>query len=136
MKVPISWLREYIEFSIPVGQLIERLALAGLETAGVRVYGLPVPEGVRVKPDEAGPVWNREKLVTAKVLRVEKHPNADKLKLVQLDYGIGTPKQVVTGATNIAVGDVGQKVILALCGSVLFDGHSQPKKLMELKPTI
>src|SRR5262245_25054921 len=136
MKVPLGWLRDYVDFSLPVHQLMERLALAGLEPAGVRVFGLPAPESVRVKPEEAGPVWDRNKIVTAKVLKVEKHPNADKLKLVQLDYGAGTPKQVVTGATNIAVGDVGQKVILALCGSVLFDGHSSPKKLMELKPTV
>ena len=41
---------------------------------------------------------------------------------------------MVTGAPNLNVGDGGQKVILALAGSVLFDGHATPKKLSELKP--
>jgi phenylalanyl-tRNA synthetase beta chain len=41
---------------------------------------------------------------------------------------------MVTGAPNLAVGDTGQKIILALSGSVLFDGHATPKVLKELKP--
>lgn len=135
MKVPLNWLREYIEVSIPPAQLAERITLAGLEVGSVRVFGLPVPEGIRVKEDERGPVWDRDKIVTAKVLKVEKHPNADKLKLVTLEYGKSEPKIVVTGAPNINVGDAGQMVILALVGSVLFDGHATPKKLAELKPT-
>lgn len=135
MKVPLNWLREYVDFSIPPAELAERITLAGLEVGGVRVFGLPVPQGIRVKEDERGPVWEHDKIVTAKVLKVEKHPNADKLKLVTVEYGKPEPKVVVTGAPNINVGDSGQKVILALVGSVLFDGHATPKKLAELKPT-
>lgn len=135
MKIPLNWLREYVDITIPPSALIERLTLAGLEVSGTRVYGLPVPNGVRIKADEAGPEWHRDKIVTAKVLKVEQHPNADKLKLVTVEYGTAQPKVVVTGAPNIQVGDSGQVVILALTGSVLFDGHATPKKLMELKPT-
>src|SRR5437868_13750740 len=135
MKVPLSWLRDYVELTLPVAWLAERLTLAGLELEGVRVLGLPVPEGLRVKPEEAGPVWAADKVVVARVLTVEKHPNADKLKLVTVEYGAKEPKVVVTGAPNIKVGDAGQVVILALTGSILFDGHATPKKLMELKPT-
>jgi phenylalanyl-tRNA synthetase beta chain len=135
MKIPLNWLREYVDITIPPAQLIERLTLAGLEVSGTRVYGLPVPEGVRIKAEEAGPEWHRNKIVTAKVLKVEQHPNADKLKLVTVEFGAAEPKVVVTGAPNIKVGDAGQVVILALTGSVLFDGHATPKKLMELKPT-
>src|SRR5581483_8065992 len=61
--------------------------------------------------------------------------NADRLTLVDLDYGTGQPKIVVTGAPNIKVGDQGQKVIIALSGSVLYDGHAQEKVLRELKPS-
>jgi phenylalanyl-tRNA synthetase beta chain len=135
MKIPLSWLRDYITLTLPPAQLIERLTLAGLEVAGTRVFGLPIPEGVRVKPEERGPVWDRDKIFVAQVLSVEKHPNADKLKLPTVTWGEGTLKQLVTGAPNINVGDQGQKVVLALTGSVLFDGHSEERKLAELKPT-
>lgn len=134
MKVPLSWLREYVELP-PVAQLAERLTLAGLEVAGVRVLGLPVPEGLRVKAEDAGPVWDRSKIVLGKVLAVERHPNADRLTLATVDYGAGQPKTVVTGAPNLKVGDRGQTVIVALSGSVLFDGHANEKVLKELKPS-
>ncbi len=135
MKIPLNWLREYVDITVPPATLIERLTLAGLEVSGTRILGLPIPDGVRVKPEDAGPEWHRDRIVTAKVLKVEQHPNADKLKLVTVEYGATEPKVVVTGAPNIKVGDVGQVVILALSGAVLFDGHATPKKLMELKPT-
>src|SRR5438105_1413783 len=134
MKVPLSWLREYVDLP-PVPQLAERLTLAGLEVAGVRVIGLPVPEGLRVKADDAGPAWDRSKIVLGKVLAVEQHPNADRLTLATVDYGAGPPKTVVTGAPNLKVGDRGQTVIVALAGSVLFDGHASEKVLKELKPS-
>ncbi|MBX7104709.1 MAG: hypothetical protein K1X57_11550, partial [Gemmataceae bacterium] len=112
MKIPLNWLRDYVDITIPPAELIERLTLAGLEVGGTRVFGLPVPDGVRVRPDEAGPEWHRDRIVTARVLKVDQHPNADKLKLVTLEYGAAEPKVVVTGAPNIKVGDSGQVVVL------------------------
>src|ERR1043165_8674267 len=135
MKIPLSWLRDYIDITLPPAQLIERLTLAGLEVASTRVLGLPIPEGVRVKLEERGPVWDRDKIFIAQILSVEKHPNADNLKLPTVTWAPGTSKQLVTGAPNINVGDKGQKVVLALCGSILFDGHAAVRKLTELKPT-
>lgn len=134
MKLPLKWLSEYVGMNLSPAKLIERLTLAGLEVAGVRVLGYPPPEGVRIKADDVGPVWDPKKIVIAKVLGVDKHPNADKLLVVTLEYGTGLTKNVVTGAPNLHVGDRNQKVILALSGSVLFDGHSKEKKLVELKP--
>lgn len=134
MKIPLKWLQDYVPLTLPVAELAERLTLAGLEVSGVRLIGAPPPEGLRVKSEEAGPVWDREKIVVAQVVSVEKHPNADKLKLPTVDYGQGRTKKMVTGAPNLHVGDAGQKVILALAGSVLYDGHAAPKKLSELKP--
>ena len=58
MKVPLSWLREYVDLPASVALLAERLTLAGLEVAGVRLLGLPKPEGLRVKQEDAGPVWH------------------------------------------------------------------------------
>lgn len=134
MKIPLNWLRDYVDIDLPVARLIERLSLAGLEVAGVRTYGVPPPEGVRVKAEDQTPLWERDKIVTARVLEVKKHPNADKLTLVTLDYGAAQPKTVVTGAPNLVVGDRGQKVVLGLAGTKYWDGHVQPKKLTELKP--
>jgi phenylalanyl-tRNA synthetase beta chain len=136
MKIPLSWLREYVDFDLPVAELARRLTLAGLEVGGVRVIGLPAPEGVRIPPDEAGPVWARDKIITARVVKVEKHPNADKLKLVTADYGAAAPKVCVTGAPNIAIGDQGIIVVLGLAGTQYWDGHSTPKQIKELKPSV
>src|SRR5262249_15895201 len=58
-----------------------------------------------------------------------------RLTLATVNYGAAEPKVVVTGAPNIKVGDKGQKVVVALSGSVLFDGHADQKVLRELKPT-
>jgi phenylalanyl-tRNA synthetase beta chain len=135
MKVPLNWLREYVDLPGSVAELAERLTLAGLEVSGVRVIGLPVPEGLKVKDEDAGPVWARDKIVVGKILAVERHPNADRLTLATVEYGAPQPRTVVTGAPNINVGDSGQKVILALSGSVLFDGHADQKVLKELKPS-
>lgn len=135
MKIPLSWLREYVDVALEPAQLIERLTLAGLEVSGVRVLGLPVPEGVRVKAEERGPVWDRDKIVIAEILSTERHPNADRLNLPTVTWGPGTTKQLVTGAPNIKPGDKGQKVVLALQGSVLIDGHSEGRVLKELKPS-
>src|SRR5947209_7873834 len=123
MKVPLNWLRDYVDLPASVAELVERLTLAGLEVSGVRLIGLPPPDGLRVKAADAGPVWQRDKIVVAKVLGVERHPNADRLTLATVDYGAGQ-KTVVTGAPNIKVGEQGQKVIVAQSGSVLFDGHA------------
>src|SRR5262245_42925102 len=112
MKVPLSWLKDYVDLTIPVADLVQRLTLAGLEVVGVKVLGQPVPEGLRVKDDDLGPVWDRDKMFIGRVLGVDRHPNADRLTLASIDYGAGQPKTVVTGAPNIHVGDQGQKVIL------------------------
>jgi len=135
MKVPLSWLRDYVDVDLPVAQLVERLTLAGLEVAGVRVIGLPPPEGLRVKDEDAGPVWDRDKVIIGQIVAVDPHPNADRLTLPTVDIGGGRTKTLVTGATNIKVGDRGQKVVVALSGSVLYDGHAEQPVLRELKPT-
>src|SRR5438132_6233278 len=135
MKVPLRRLRDYVDWPFSVAQLAERLTLAGLELAGVRVIGLPVPEGLIVKAEDAGTAWDPERIKIGQVLSVERHPTADRLTLATVDYGAGQPKTVVTGAPNIKVGDHGQKVIVALSGSLLFDGHANEKVLRELKPS-
>ena len=135
MRVPLRWLRDYVDVPDLVVELAERLTLAGLEVIGARSMGLPLPAGLRLKSDEVGPVWDRDKIVIGEVLNVERHPNADRLSLPAVNYGAAEPKTVVTGAPNIKVGDRGQKVIVALSGAVLFDGHASERTLRELKPS-
>ncbi|WP_439624009.1 phenylalanine--tRNA ligase subunit beta [Gemmata sp.] len=127
MLVPLSWLRDYVAVPDPA-HLVERLTIAGLESSGVRVFGLPVPAGIRAKPEDAGLVWERDRVVVAKVLEITKHPEADKLKLVKLDYGAAEPKTVVTGAPNIAPGQSGMKVILGLRGCRYYFADKEGKK--------
>jgi phenylalanyl-tRNA synthetase beta chain len=127
MLVPLSWLKDYVPLPADPGALVERLTIAGLESAGVKVFGLPVPQTLRVKPEDAGLVWERDKLVVARVLEITKHPNADSLKLVKLDLG-GSEKTVITGAENIAVGQSGMKIILGLAGSRYFTADKSGKK--------
>src|SRR6476469_8150290 len=121
MNVPLKWLADHVELAgVPLPDLVDRLTLAGLEVTGVRLLGLPAPPGLKAKVVDPGPAWDRDEVVTAHVRDIAKHPNADKLKLVTLDYGAAEPKTVVTGAPNIAVGTSGQKVVLGLRGSRYF----------------
>src|SRR5436190_1292485 len=101
MKVPLKWLRDYVEVSLPEAELVERLTLAGLEVAGIRVVGLAIPSGLRVKAEDGDPVWARDKVITAKILKIERHPDADRLKLPTVEYGPGLVKTLVTGAPNV-----------------------------------
>ncbi|MGE3808830.1 MAG: phenylalanine--tRNA ligase subunit beta [Gemmataceae bacterium] len=135
MKIPVNWLKEYVDVTLSVTELAERLTIAGLEIGGVRVIGLPVPDGLRIKQEEKGPVWDPDKIKIARILKVEKHPDADRLTLATLEYGSAEPKTVVTGAPNVKVGMSGPKVIIGLSGSVLIDGHAKEKVLKELKPS-
>ena len=118
MKVPISWLRDYVDITMDIEELAERMTLVGLEVASV---------------EDIGSEWNREKIFVGKVLRVEEHPNADRLTVVTVDYGAGEPMSVVTGAPNLRVGQKGQKVAFAIAGAQLIDGYSQELRYTTLK---
>jgi phenylalanyl-tRNA synthetase beta chain len=135
MKIPLRWLKDYVDLTLPEAQLIERLTLAGLEVGSVKVFGLPIPDGVRVKAEDRGPVWDRDKIFVAEITRIDKHPDADRLKLPIVTWGPGTEKTLVTGAPNVSVGQSNVKVVLALSGSKLFDGHSEERVIKELKPS-
>lgn len=135
MLVPLSWLKDYVPLPADPGALVERLTIAGLESSGVRLFGVAAEGTLRVKPADAGLVWERDKLVVAQVLKIEKHPDAEKLKLVYLDYGAGEPKRVITGAENIAPGQSGMKIVLGLRGSrYFFTGKDGKKTTMTLEP--
>ncbi len=118
MRVPLSWLREFVQINIPIEQLTRRLDYAGLEVAAV---------------EQVGKEWAADKIFVGQVLAVRPHPEADRLVLVTVDYGHGQPMEVVTGAPNLHVGDVGQKVVFATLGARLIDGHAETLRYITLK---
>ena len=114
MRVPISWLKEFVEIPLPIPELAERLTFAGLEVAAIESIGLPGSE----LP------WDPERIVVGEILEVRPHPNADRLVLATVTYGADQPKTVVTGAPNLRVGEGGAKVAFALEGARHWDGSS------------
>jgi len=111
MKVSIHWLKEYVDISTPLEELCERLTMAGLEVGEVEVIG-----------------GNWNDIWVGKIVDVNAHPNADRLKLVTVDLG-KQRSTVVCGAPNVTVGD---KVAFACVGAQLIDGHSG--EMVQLKP--
>ena len=109
MRVPLSWLKDFVEITIPLDDLVHRMTMAGLEVANV---------------EHIGDTWQRDKLFVGEVLEIKPHPNAERLVLAVVEYGQGTPQTVVTGAPNLRPGECGQKVAFAVEGAELLDGHS------------
>ncbi len=118
MKVPLSWLKEFVEVDLAPEDLAERMTFAGLEVSGVR---------------RVGDFWDRDRILVGRILQVEPHPNADRLTLPTVEYGGGRTIRMVTGAPNIKVGMSGQTVAVALVGAKLIDGHSAEGALTVLK---
>ena len=122
MRVPLSWIKDFVEITIPLDDLIHRMIMAGLEVANV---------------EHIGDTWQRDKLFVGEVLEVKPHPNAERLVLAIVEYGQGMPQTVVTGAPNLRPGERGQKVAFAVEGAELVDGHSAtPQKQLLRRTTI
>src|SRR5512141_6705 len=99
MRVPISWLKDFVDIDLPIPELAHLMTMAGLEVEEVRYVGLPMStEGTDAKV--TGLQWDPEKLVVASVSEVMPHPNADRLVLCKLNDG--TQEHIVlTGAPNL-----------------------------------
>jgi phenylalanyl-tRNA synthetase beta chain len=107
MRVPLSWLREYVPVEVPLDELAEKLSVASAEVEGIERIGVPDTDG------------NLERFRVGRVLEAEKHPNADRLQLCRVDVGEGEPRQIVCGAWNFGPGAT---VAVALPGAVLPGG--------------
>jgi phenylalanyl-tRNA synthetase beta chain len=111
MKVLLSWLQEFAPFPsddpVALGDVMSDLGMAveSIERIG---------EGL-------------EGIVTVKVLELRKHPDADKIQLVDVDLGDGEALQICCGATNLSVGDV---VPLATLGTTMPDGMEIARRKM------
>ncbi len=143
MRVPLSWLKEYVDITVPVEELAHRLTLAGLEVAGIEYIGLPAGEShgekaVPISRDHL--VWDREKIVVGHIVEVKSHPNADRLVLAMVDSGIGEIETVVTGAPNLYPyrdkGPLDPPLIAPYAreGAEVIDGHRDDGSRMILKP--
>ena len=106
MKISLDWLKEWVDLP-PLPELVDRLTLGGLEVEAVHRPGAGL-----------------EKVVVAQIRASEKHPNADKLSVTQIDAGGGQLLQIVCGAKNYKVGD---KVPLAQVGAKLPNGTAIQK---------
>ena len=120
MKVPLKWLREFVDITLPVPELAERMTLAGMEVETIEYSGAD---------------WDRDKILVGQIVEIRPHPDADRLTIAVVDVGGAEPESVVTGATNLKVGDHGQKVVFARSGARLIDGHSEELRFVTLKPS-
>ncbi|MGH2912620.1 MAG: YtpR family tRNA-binding protein, partial [Solirubrobacteraceae bacterium] len=103
MKVPLNWLREYCSPDLDTSQIEERLTMTGTKVETILHHGVPSIEG----------------FVVGRVLTVAPHPDADRLRVCEVDIGAGEPAGIVCGAPNV---DAGQTVAVALPGARMPDG--------------
>ena len=103
MKVPMSWLREYVRVDASAEEIADLLSVATAEVNGI---------------ERRGPV-DTALFRVGVVLTAEKHPNADRLQLCTVDVGEKQPAQIVCGAWNFGPGAT---VAVALPGATLPNG--------------
>ncbi len=117
MHVPLSWLREYVTVDATARQIADRLFTSAAEVERVLDVGVPDVDG------------NLGRFLVGRVLEVEAHPNADRLRVCQVDVGERDARQIVCGAWNF---ESGATVAVALPGALLpiFD---QPLDERELR---
>ena len=107
MKISLDWLGEYVAWEDTPEDLAAKLTAAGLNVEGIEAYQQTYP-----------------KVVVARVVHHEQHPDADRLSLCRVDDGTGEPVQVVCGAPNVREGIT---VLFAQVGAVL-PGNFKIKK--------
>jgi phenylalanyl-tRNA synthetase beta chain len=104
LKVPLSWLREYVRTDATAEQIAQRLSIATAEVNGIERRGVPGELSL---------------FRVGRVLEAGKHPNADRLQLTKVDVGEDRPYQIVCGAWNFGAGAT---VAVALPGATLPNG--------------
>ena len=109
MRVPLSWLRKYVELELPTRELAHRLTMAGVEVGEIIEFG----------------GWSD--CFVGQVLTVKPHPNADRLSLCRVGTG-AEELEVVCGAPNVAAN---QKVCFAKVGAYLYNTHSGTREALK-----
>ena len=100
MDLPMSWVREYVDFDADTQQFTDDITLAGQKVESVAHMAEDITN-----------------VVVGRVLEIEKHPDADKLVVTKVDIGREEPLQIVTGAPNLNVGDY---VPVSLVGATVY----------------
>ena len=103
MNLSMKWLNEFVHVDMPMRDFCEAMTMSGSKVEGYETEGAQI-----------------NRIVVARVLQIDRHPDADKLVVCQLDVGADAPVQIVTGATNLKVGDL---VPACLDNSTLPDGR-------------
>jgi phenylalanyl-tRNA synthetase beta chain len=147
MKLPISWLKDYVDLDGLTPEDIARtLTFGGLEVEEIHYVGWPMSaanakdmhSSQRHEFKTGGIEWDREKIVVAEIREVGPHPNADRLTLCDLFDG-ASQHTVLTGAPNLfeykGKGKLPKpiKVAYAKEGSTIYDGHADGLVLTTLK---
>ena len=99
MQISLAWLRSYVDPAINTDELVEQLTMAGLEIGSVE------PAAAQFSG-----------VVIGEVIAVQQHPDADRLRVCQVNVGTDEALQIVCGASNVRIG---LKIPAALCGAVL-----------------
>ena len=102
MKVPMSWLNQYVDIDVDIKTFADKMTMSGSKVEAVEESGEAIT-GV----------------VAGKIIDVKAHPNADKLRIMQVDVGGEKPLQIVTAATNVQLNDI---VPVSLDGATLAGG--------------
>jgi len=108
MRVPLQWLREYVNPPLDTHALADRLTMTGTKVEAIHRHGVAA----------------LDHFVVGRVLEADQHPNADRLRVCLVDVGGGSPQQIVCGAPNVAAG---QTVAVAKPGAVMPDGTTLGK---------
>ena len=116
MNISYNWLKDYLNIDLSPEKVGEILTDTGLEVEGIEKYET-VPGGL-------------SGLVIGHVKKVEKHPDADKLNITQVDIGAEELSQIVCGAPNVAEG---QKVVVATPGNIIHPAEGEPFKIKKAK---
>lgn len=104
MNTSLSWVKAYVpELEVTAQEYMDAMTLSGTKVEGYEVLDK-----------------NLEKIVVGKILTIERHPDADKLIVCQVDIGADAPIQIVTGAPNVSEGD---KIPVVLDGGKVAGGH-------------
>ena len=115
MKISFNWVKQFLKIDLPTLEVSEILTNLGLEVEGVTTF-----ESVK---------GGLEGVIVGEVLSCDQHPDADRLKVTQVDLG-AEKVQIVCGAPNVAKG---QKVAVATVGTTLYDNEGVAFKIKKSK---
>lgn len=107
MNLPMTWLKDFVDIDCTTQEFMDAITLSGSKVESLEVMAKDI-----------------SKVITGKVLEITQHPDADKLVVTKIDVGSGEPLQIVTGASNLKVGDY---VPVAMVGATVYHAGAVEK---------